>query len=290
MRLPSWLTKRISSFEVVEEMEKLLQDFSLHSVCQSARCPNIGECFAQRTVTFMILGDRCTRNCQFCAVKKEGHVLANPDPGEPERIAAVTAKLSLRYVVITSVTRDDLPDGGAAQFASTISAIKEAGNKTIFVEVLVPDFCGSVSSLQKVLQAKPFVLNHNLETVPRLYDEVRPEAKYERSLQLLKTSKQLDPKIYTKSGLMVGLGEKKNEVVEAMRDLRSAGCDILTIGQYLRPSSAQLVVKEFVFPATFKWYEETAYRLGFMYVVSSPFARSSYMAKDLLEKIRNHEH
>ncbi|MBE0477522.1 lipoyl synthase [Candidatus Aerophobetes bacterium] len=283
MKLPSWLTKRVSSFEVIEEMEHLLHSFSVHTVCQEARCPNIGECFSQRTAAFMILGDVCTRNCYFCAVKKGKPLF--PDMEEPERIAQVVAKLDLRYVVITSVTRDDLPDGGARQFAGTITAIKKLCGEKTFVEVLIPDFCGSLSSLQEVLQAKPLVLNHNLETVPALYTEVRPEADYQRSLQLLKECKRIYPKIYTKSGLMVGLGEKKDEVVQVMQDLRNVDCDILTIGQYLRPSPEHLEVKEFIPPATFEWYEKVAYSLRFLYVASSPFVRSSYMAKNWLKSL-----
>lgn len=285
MRLPSWLTKKMPSSQVMEEMEELLSSLSLHTVCQEARCPNIGECFSQKTATFMILGNKCTRNCHFCAVNK-GNPLP-PEPKEPEKIAEAVAKLGLRYVVITSVTRDDLPDGGAGQFAETVKSIKKLCGEKIFVEVLIPDFCGSVSSVREVLQAGPFVVNHNLETIPRLYAKVRPQADYRRSIQLLKECKRIHPEIYTKSGLMVGLGEKVEEVIQVMKNLREADCNILTIGQYLRPSPEHLEVKEFIPPAIFRQYREIAYRLGFLYVASSPFVRSSYMAKNWLKSLTN---
>jgi len=287
MRLPSWLTKRISSLEMVEEMERLLSSLSLHTVCQEAKCPNIGECFSQKTATFMILGNRCTRACRFCAVKK-GNPLP-PDPEEAENVAKAVFILGLRYVVITSVTRDDLPDGGAEQFARTINSIKKLCGEKTFVEVLIPDFGGSVSSLKKVLEAEPFVVNHNLETVPRLYPEVRPGANYQRSIQLLKKCKEISPTVYTKSGLMVGLGEKMDEVVQVMKELRTAGCDILTIGQYLRPSPEHLEVREFIPPQTFAHYKEIACSLGFLYVASSPFVRSSYMAKNWLTSLKKYD-
>jgi len=282
-QLPSWLTKKMPSPEVMKKMRELLSSLSLHTVCEEARCPNIGECFSHKTATFMILGNVCTRNCRFCAVSKG--IPLPPDPKEPERVAEAVAKLGLRYVVITSVTRDDLTDGGAEQFAGTISSIKKLCGEEILVEVLIPDFGGSVSSLKKVLEAKPFVVNHNLETVPRLYPEVRPEANYQRSIRLLKECKRINPGIYTKSGLMVGLGERVNEVVQVMKDLREASCNILTIGQYLRPSKKHLEVKEFVPPDAFNRYKEIAYSLGFLYVASSPFVRSSYMAKNWLKSL-----
>lgn len=287
MSLPFWLTKRFSSSEQenIDRMHNLLKSFCLHTVCEEARCPNIGECFSKKTATFMILGDICTRNCRFCAVKK-GNPLP-PDPDEPENVAKAVKKLGLRYVVITSVTRDDLPDGGAEQFAKTIRCIKEVCGGETLVEVLVPDFKGDLLSLKKVLEEKPLVLNHNLETVPRLYPQVRPKADYKRSIGILRESKKIFPHVYTKSGLMVGLGEKRDEVVEVMKDLRNAGCDILTIGQYLRPTSWHLEVKEFIRPEVFSWYKEVAYSLGFIYVASSPFVRSSYMAKDWLKSLRS---
>lgn len=283
MRLPPWLTKRLSSSPVIGQTQEVLNSLSLHTVCQEARCPNIAECFSQRTATFMILGNRCTRNCHFCAVEK-GNPLP-PDPREPERIAEAVLRLGLRYVVVTSVTRDDLPEGGARQFARTIACIKRLCGEETLVEVLIPDFGGLVPSLREVLQVGPFVVNHNLETVPKLYPEVRPQADYQRSIKLLRECKRLNSEIYTKSGLMVGLGEEGEEVVQVMKDLRRANCDILTIGQYLRPSPEHLEVKKFIPPAVFNRYEEIAYSLGFIYVASSPFIRSSYMAKEWLKSL-----
>ena len=282
MALPEWLKKRAPQQELLQEMQKLLRSLSLHTVCEEARCPNIGECFTRKTATFMILGDRCTRNCRFCAVKK-----GNPlplDPQEPENVAKAVNKLRLKYVVITSVTRDDLDDGGANQFAKTIKEIRKL-NKGAKIEVLIPDFKGSLSSLKKVIEAKPFVLNHNLETIPRLYSEVRPLANYERSLKLLEQAKELNSSIYTKSGLMVGLGETFGEVIEVMKDLRRVKCDILTIGQYLRPSIKHLPVKEYVRPEKFEEYEKIGKSQGFLSVISGPFVRSSYRAKEVWDKI-----
>jgi len=283
MRFPDWLKKRVPASETIDEVHKILNRHHLHTVCQEARCPNLGECFSRKTATFMILGDTCTRNCRFCAVKKG--TPSPPDIKEPENVARAVAELGLSYVVITSVTRDDLPDGGAGQFAKTINAIKRLCGEKTLVEVLVPDFKGGFFSLEKVLKAHPFVLNHNLETVPRLYREVRPGADYYRSLKLLKKCKELSPHVYTKSGLMVGLGEKKEEVIEVMKDLKDASCDILTIGQYLRPSPEQLEVKEFILPEVFSYYKEIATSLGFAYVASSPFVRSSYMAGEWIKSL-----
>ena len=282
MSLPQWLKKRAPREEVLQEVKGLLRSYALHTVCEEARCPNMGECFQKRTATFLILGDICTRNCRFCAVKKKAPLPL--DSQEPENVAQAVKKLGLRYVVITSVTRDDVSDGGAEQFAQTIREIKKINGQEIRVEVLIPDFKGSLPSLKKVIEAKPDVLNHNLETIFHLYPQVRPQADYERSLELLKRSKELDSSIYTKSGLMVGLGESFTEVIETMEDLREVECNILTIGQYLRPSSQHLAVKEFVTPARFKKYEETGQSLGFSYIASSPFVRSSYQAEQALDK------
>jgi lipoic acid synthetase len=276
-RLPEWLTVKASRRGVYEEMAGFLKSMDLHTVCQSASCPNIGECFLQKTATFMILGDVCTRNCRFCGVPK-GPAL-DVDPEEPMRVADAAFQMGLRYIVVTSVTRDDLPDGGASQFAKTIEAIKAriAGAK---VEVLVPDFGGSTESIETVLKAEPLVLNHNVETAPRLYPQVRPQARFERSLQLLETSKVLRPSVYTKSGLMVGLGESKDEVVEVLHALRRAQCDIVTIGQYLPPSRRHLPVVEYVHPSRFAEYKAIGESIGFRYVASGPFIRSSYHASE----------
>ncbi len=278
MNLPSWIRKKVPAPQSLREMKELLRSLRLHTVCEEAGCPNLGECFSQKTATFMILGDRCTRSCSFCGVKKENPT--PPDPEEPRNIARAVEKLRLEYVVITSVTRDDLADGGASQFALTIKEIKERSDG-IPIEVLVPDFNGSLAALGQIIEAGPHVLNHNLETLRRLYPEVRPGADYLHSLGLLREGKRLDPDIYTKSGLMLGLGETREEVAGVMRDLRGAGCDILTIGQYLRPSSQNIPVKEYIAPEKFREYEQIGKSLGFLAVASSPFVRSSYRAHQI---------
>ncbi len=277
MSLPSWIKKKAPKQKVMQEMKDLLRSYSLHTVCEEAGCPNIGECFEQRTATFLILGDRCTRSCRFCAIKKEAPL--SPDAKEPKNVARAVKKLELRYVVITSPARDDLADGGAGQFAQIIKEIRKINGQGIKIEVLIPDFKGCFSSLERVVEERPDVLNHNLETVPRLYSKVRPQANYSRSLKLLEQSKELDPSIYTKSGLMVGLGESFEDVIGVMKDLRRVDCDILTIGQYLRPSEKHLEVKEFIKPEKFKEYERIGQSLGFSYIASSTFVRSSYQAR-----------
>jgi len=281
---PPWLRKRFVFNASAKEVTKLLQGLTLHTVCQEAHCPNQLECFGNHTATFMILGDHCTRNCTFCAVAYGSQ--EPPDPDEPQRVAEAVSHLGLKYVVLTSVTRDDLPDGGAAQFASTIKSIQEIGNE-ITVEVLVPDFQGSARALATVVTAEPAVLNHNVETVPRLYPAVRPQADYERSLQLLAEVKRLNPGTVSKSGFMVGLGEKREEVGNLMRDLRKVGCDLLTIGQYLRPSKDHHPVVEYIPPDIFQTYEVEARSLGFLGVASGPYVRSSYQAEKLYRRVRN---
>lgn len=278
--LPSWIKRRFPPQEEWERVQKLLRTLALHTVCESARCPNLGECFRRGTATFLILGNVCTRSCRFCAVGKG--IPLPPDPEEPERVAEAAKRLYLKHVVVTSVTRDDLPDGGAGHFAATILAIRQALPQAT-VEVLVPDFQGSEEALDTVLAARPEVLNHNLETVPRLYPLVRPQADYARSLQLLEKAKNKAPGILTKSGLMVGLGETRKEVEEVLRDLRKARCDIVTIGQYLRPSVHHLPVASYVPPEEFEYYREYALRLGFSGVASGPFVRSSYKAEEFVE-------
>ncbi len=277
-KFPEWLKKKLKNSPHVEEMRMLLAKANLHTVCQGARCPNLNECFGRRTATFMILGERCTRSCRFCAVLR-----GRPEPvdaGEPERIAGAAAVLGLRHVVITSVTRDDLPDGGAGQFASTIRAVK-GRIEGATVEVLTPDFQGSEAALEKVLAAGPDVFNHNLETVPRLYPEIRPEASYSRSLSLLEQAKRLNKNLVTKSGLMVGLGETEEEVRALLCDLRDAGCDVVTIGQYLQPTPQQIPVKEYVSPEVFSAYQAWGASLGFRAVLAGPFIRSSYRAAEV---------
>lgn len=278
--LPNWLTVKAPSPGVYDEVADYLKSMKLNTVCQSAGCPNIGECFSRHTATFMILGNTCTRNCGFCGVK---HGLPDRlDVSEPQRVAEASEKMKLHYIVVTSVTRDDLPDGGAHQFADTISAIRERIPEAK-VEVLIPDFGGNTDSLKVVLDAEPFVLNHNIETVPRLYKNARPQADYNRSLNLLETVKAITPSIYTKSGMMVGLGETDDEVVQALKDLRSVGCDVITIGQYLRPSKENLEVAEFVHPDKFEYYRKIAFDLGFLYAAAGPFVRSSYHAAEIIK-------
>lgn len=275
-RIPEWLTVKAPRRGMYEEMAGFLESMGLHTVCQSASCPNIGECFGRHTATFMILGNECTRSCGFCGVRHEDPLPVDPD--EPRRVAEASMKLGLRYVVVTSVTRDDLRDGGASHFAETIRCLKGSDAK---VEVLIPDFQGDRDALETVLSAEPFVLNHNVETVPRLYSVVRPQADYRRSLAVLETSKRFAASIYVKSGLMVGLGEREEEVFEVLSDLRSAGCDIVTIGQYLQPSRKNLPVVEYIPPSQFEEYERIGRDMGFRHVASGPFVRSSYHAAEI---------
>jgi lipoic acid synthetase len=278
MRKPPWLKKRIPPFQDLQKIKSILTETNLHTVCEEARCPNLGECFSQGTATILILGRICTRDCSFCAVE---HGLPAPlDEAEPEHVAQAVKKMDLRYVVVTSVTRDDLPDCGASQFARTIQAIREL-DQGIRVEVLIPDFKGDSNSLHRVLQERPDVLNHNIETVHRLYPEVRPQANYERSLHILRKSKETYPYIHTKSGFMLGLGETREEVLDLLRDLREAGCDLLTIGQYLQPHTNRLPVVRYVEPEEFENYREIGETIGFRMVASGPFVRSSFHASQM---------
>jgi lipoyl synthase len=279
---PPWLKRRLPSGPVYEQVRNLLKEGHLHTVCQEARCPNMWECFSHKTATFLILGDRCTRNCGFCAVAHGPAAL--PDAEEPQRIAGAVQQMDLQYVVITSVTRDDLSDGGAGVFADTIRNIHDRMPKTL-IEVLTPDFMGDISSVEKVILAGPDVFNHNIETVPRLYPLVRPQADYRRSLYVLKIAKKLNPDIVTKSGIMLGLGEQEEEVLETFQDLLNVKCNILTIGQYLQPTKQHLPVKRFVTPEEFKNLRDAAMRMGFDEVASGPFVRSSYHAKDLFKAL-----
>jgi lipoic acid synthetase len=275
-RLPAWLRKPETAFVALHEIKRELRRLELHTVCESARCPNIHECFRRGTATFMILGDRCTRGCGFCAVPKARHP-APPDPNEPAHVAQMARAMNLRHVVVTSVNRDDLPDGGAGHFAETIRAIR-AALPAATIEVLTPDFLGDLDAVTTVLEARPDVFNHNVETVPRLYPRVRPQARYERSLAVLEFAARNGGTL-VKSGLMVGLGERCEEVEEVLRDLRRCGVSIVTIGQYLQPTRRNLPVAEYVPPERFEAYRETGLRLGFRAVFSGPFVRSSYMAE-----------
>jgi len=276
-RRPEWLKLPPLEQTTLVRMRKLTGCLKLHTVCESAHCPNRPKCFAENTATFMILGDTCTRNCTFCAVK-HGKPQA-PDPEEPEHIVEAVKVLGLRYVVITSVTRDDLADGGASHFARTIRAV-QSYDARISVEVLIPDFKGSVSALQTVIDASPTVLNHNVETVPRLYPEVRPQADYQRSLELLQQAKILNSRLVTKSGLMLGLGETRREVIEVMVGLRDVNCDLLTIGQYLLPSLKHHKVVRYVSPGEFEEYQNIGREMGFTSVASAPLVRSSFHAAE----------
>jgi len=278
-RLPTWAKKRLGRSSELHRVKAILRERNLNTVCESARCPNIGECFAKPTATFMIMGSLCTRRCRFCAVDKSAPPPAL-DPREPANIAHVSAKLGLRHVVITSVTRDDLPDGGAAQFALTIRAIKDKISD-ISIEVLVPDFQGERASLETVFKAGPDIFNHNLETVPSLYGKVRPQADYERSLSVLGLAKEFG--LVTKSGIMVGLGESPDEVRALLRDLKGAGVDAVTIGQYLRPSRDNLEVIEYIRPEVFAEYEAYGKKIGIRRVYSGTFVRSSYNAETLFD-------
>lgn len=273
---PPWLKVRFPAGERYQRIKALLRQHQLHTVCEEAHCPNIGECFNAGTATFMILGDVCTRSCRFCAVRS-GRPEQEPDRLEPYRLAKAVRTLGLDYVVITSVTRDDWPDGGAAIFAECIRSIRR-DNPRCRVEVLIPDFMGNWHALATVVEAGPYVLNHNIETVPRLYRRVRPRAYYERSLELLRRAKELSPSLLTKSGLMVGLGETHEEVFTVMADLRSAGVDLITIGQYLRPTWKQLPVKRYYRPEEFVPFVDKGRELGFQHVEAGPLVRSSYHA------------
>jgi len=253
---------------------------SLHTVCEEARCPNLGECFSSGTATILILGKICTRNCGFCAVERG--IPVSLDESEPERVAEALSRMHLGYVVITSVTRDDLPDGGASVFARTIRAVRSLDPK-IKIEVLIPDFKGDEASLASVLKESPDVLNHNVETVPRLYPLVRPQADYRRSLDLLQRVKEFNSQTATKSGFMLGLGERREEVLELLRDLRKAECDFLTIGQYLQPRPDRLPVIEYVPPEKFEEYKKIGEGMGFKSVASGPFVRSSFHAEQMFE-------
>jgi lipoic acid synthetase len=264
-------------------VEELLDRLRLHTICESAHCPNTGDCFSRKTATFLILGNVCTRNCSFCAVTK-GRPLAVDDE-EPEHLLAAVEKLDLRYVVITSVTRDDLDDGGASHFARTVNLIHEKRPGTM-VEILIPDFRGSFEALRVVAGARPEVINHNVETVPRLYAEVRTRADYRRSIRLLAMVRELDPEIVTKSGLMLGLGETRQEVVEVMNDLREARCDLLTLGQYLLPSGEHYPLSRYVTPEEFSEFAAIGKDLGFAEVASAPLVRSSFRAAELYAKAR----
>lgn len=281
-RKPDWLRVKMCSGPETNTVKEILNRLSLHTVCQEANCPNLMECFSKKTATFMILGSQCTRNCRFCNV-----TTGKPEPvdeEEPMNVAKAVKELGLKYVVITSVTRDDLDDGGAGHFVKVIENIKKINQDTI-VEVLIPDFKGDELALKKVVEAKPEVINHNVETIPRLYPTIMPVAVYERSLKLLEDVKKMDKNILTKSGIMLGLGEKEDEVVELMKDLLEVDCDMLTIGQYLQPSKEHHPVIEYIHPDQFERYKKIGMDLGFKFVASAPLVRSSYHAGEVTKTI-----
>jgi lipoyl synthase len=279
MALPKFLIKKTPKLENIRKIRSILKDDLVHTVCESAKCPNIGECYKNNSLTFMILGDVCSRHCRFCGVSKGK--LSLPDEKEPERIVLAVKKLKLDYVVITSVTRDDLEDGGSAHFAKVINALKNV-QPELKIEVLIPDFQGNQSDLERVLAANPYVLNHNVETIPRLYSKIRPEADYQRSLKLLQRAKNRKNNIYIKSGFMVGLGERREEVFSLLLDLKEVGTDIVTIGQYLPPSRDHLRTDRYVDPEEFEEYKRYGEQFG-LKVFSGPFVRSSYHAKEVVK-------
>jgi lipoic acid synthetase len=278
-RLPAWARKSRTDFESLNRLKRGLRLLNLHTVCESARCPNIHECFHRGAATFMILGERCTRGCGFCSVLKGNPAKQDMrlDPAEPANVARMAAEMELRYVVITSVNRDDLPDGGSRHFAATVREVRRTLPQAR-VEVLTPDFCGDHDAIARVLDAGPHVFNHNVETVPRLYRRVRPQADYRQSLDVLAFARRYSKSALTKSGFMVGLGETEEEVNALLRDLRAAGADLVTIGQYLQPTRRNLPVAAFIEPRQFEAYRDYGLALGFRMVFSGPLVRSSYMA------------
>ncbi|MEW6170488.1 MAG: lipoyl synthase [Candidatus Omnitrophota bacterium] len=287
MKLPFWFRQEIANQDFFKQ-KKLFEELNLNTVCQKAHCPNINSCFSQKTATFMILGDICLRNCKFCAVSKDRNKILKVNPQEIDNIVETIKILYLDYVVITSVTRDDLIDGGASQFKNLIKRI-HAYSLDIEIEILIPDFDGNYNALKIVVEEKPDVIGHNLETIPRLYSEIRPQADYNRSLRILKNIKDIDSQIVTKSGLMLGLGETDTEVLKTLEDLIKVGCDILTLGQYLAPSEEHCKVKTFVTPEEFKIYKNRALDMGFKEVMSGPLVRSSYQAKNIFKHLKGEE-
>lgn len=282
-RKPEWIRVKGVDETVLNRMKSLIDRYHLHTVCESATCPNMGDCFKSGTATFMILGDVCTRDCAFCSVRHGKPLM--PAPEEPLNVALASKELNLKHVVITSVTRDDLEDKGAGQFAQTIREINRLLPDAT-TDVLVPDFQGHTAHIRTVIAAKPDIFAHNLETVPRLYATCRQQADYELSLSVLGEAKKMNRDVFTKSGIMLGLGETRDEVIEVMKDLRKVNCDFITLGQYLRPAAGNTEVKAFIPPEVFDWYRETGQEMGFLYTASSPFVRSSFHAEEALKHVR----
>ena len=284
---PEWLRVKAPQVERIGNTANLLSDLKLNTVCQEASCPNIGECFASGTATFLIMGPGCTRACPYCDINFD-RSKRDLDPTEPDRLAEAVYRMKLKHVVITSVNRDDLEDGGASQFFKCVSEVKIKSPETT-IELLIPDLCGNWSALEEVLDSKPNVLNHNIETVPTLYRKVRPQGNYQRTLELLKRTREYFPSVYTKSGFMLGLGEKDDEVLNLLMDLRSHDVDIVTIGQYLSPGPKHLPVQRFVSPSKFNYFKLFGENeLGFMQVVSSPLTRSSYHAEEIQKLMKKY--
>ncbi len=287
LRKPAWLKSKKLGARKTREIIKILRKYNLHTVCENAKCPNQGECFENGTATFMILGETCTRNCSFCAIDKTKKNLEPVDINEPKAIAKLSNELGLKYVVITTVTRDDLPDGGASQFIEVIKQIREICNPDVAIELLISDLNGDLDQVKRIVNAGPDVLNHNIETVQRLYGAVRQMADFERSLKVLQKAKITDSSILTKSGFMVGLGETESEVLELMRKLREVDVDIITIGQYMAPTEEHYPVVEYIHPDTFAHYKTEGEKMGFKLIESAPLVRSSYhaeQAKKILNK------
>ena len=282
LRIPPWLRVKLPCNHTFSDTRALVEGLDLHTVCHSAKCPNMFECFSRKTATFLILGNTCTRNCAFCNIG--GGIILAPDPGEPARVGKAAAALGLRHAVVTSVTRDDLPDGGSAHFAATIRAIRDSGETCPTIEVLIPDFRGKREALQTVMDAEPHIINHNVETPPAHYSRIRPQADYQQSLELLRRVKEAGR--VSKSGLMVGLGESDEEVLQTLRDLHAAGVEIVTLGQYLRPTLEHHPVAAYITPEKFDWYRQQALDMGFSYCASGPMVRSSYLADEALGSVR----
>ncbi len=284
VRLPEWLRKNLSTGHEAAKTDTLLKDLGLHTICESGRCPNRDECYSQKTATFMIMGDICTRSCRFCSVATGKPEVLDVD--EPRRVAEAARRLGLEHVVVTSVNRDDLEDEGVSHFVEVIRELKGISAE-IIIEILTPDFRKTQSAaVEKILEAGPDIFNHNTETVPRLYKKVRPQGNYEKTLSIFREIREKDASVLTKSGLMLGLGETKEEVLGVLRDLRSAGCDILTLGQYLQSSKLGLPVEEYISPAEFDDYKKRALEIGFTWVESAPFVRSSFHAKESFESLK----
>ena len=285
LRIPPWLRVKLPCNHTFSDTRALVEGLDLHTVCHSAKCPNMFECFSRKTATFLILGNTCTRNCAFCNIG--GGIILAPDPEEPARVGKAAAALGLRQAVVTSVTRDDLPDGGSAHFAATIRAIRDSGETCPTIEVLIPDFRGSREALRTVMDAEPHITNHNVETPPAHYSRIRPQADYQQSLELLRRVKEAGH--VSKSGLMVGLGETDEEVHGVLADLAAAGCDIVTIGQYMRPSQKHHPVERYVHPDIFESYAQKGRELGIPFVFSAPLVRSSYNAEQAYASLLNRQ-